>query len=547
MNTSSPPFCLGIDIGSVQVKVVVLDVSGTIVFRACRPSQGRSAKNALACVRELIDERGDELLVRVGVTGSGRRLFVGEGARHVNEVMAAAAAVRAVRPNASTVIDVGGQLSKWIKLGDPNGESIVADFATNGACAAGSGAFVEQQAQRLKLDTAVLGTLAAEAARPATVAGRCSVFAKSDMIHLQQKGTPTEEIALGLCFAMARTFLGTVVASAELDPPVVLVGGAAASPGLVRAFREVAKLEPAEVQALDQPVFACAHGAALHAQDCLPIALRDLAIVLEACVEEIERKREQSARLQPLPALDLDVLTNETPAAPEGELEVYLGVDVGSVSTNIVAVSREFELLHGEYLATRGRPSDVLLEGIEALRTRFGDRLRVLGVGTTGSGRHLAAAMLGADVVHNEITAQMVSAVQFVPDVETIFEIGGQDSKFISIRDGHLADFEMNKICSAGTGSFLEEQAHRLGVSIIGEFAERALRAKAPCDLGTQCTVFMDTELVRAQQAGATIDDLCAGLALSVARNYLDRVVARRPVGGSVVFQGGTASNRAVV
>jgi predicted CoA-substrate-specific enzyme activase len=228
-------------------------------------------------------------------------------------------------------------------------------------------------------------------------------------------------------------------------------------------------------------------------------------------------------------------------------VEAWLGVDVGSVSTNLVLLGSDFQVIEGLYLRTRGRPVEVLGEGLDLLRERFGDRLRVLGCGTTGSGRHLAARVLGADVVRNEITAQLVSAAHYVPEVDTVFEIGGQDSKYIGLRDGHLAGFEMNKICAAGTGSFLEEQAEMLGVSIFDEFAALALDAAAPRDLGTRCTVFMEAELRAAQQEGASLPDLCAGLACSVARNYLEKVVAGRPVGRRVVFQGGTASNAAVV
>jgi predicted CoA-substrate-specific enzyme activase len=190
---------------------------------------------------------------------------------------------------------------------------------------------------------------------------------------------------------------------------------------------------------------------------------------------------------------------------------------------------------------------DVLREGLEHIRRRFEHRLEIRGVGTTGSGRHLAARLIGADVVHNEITAQMVSALHYAPDTDTIFEIGGQDSKYISIRDGRLADFEMNKICAGGTGSFLEEQAQHLGINIIDEFAALALQAAAPCDLGARCTVFMESELLRAQEHGVSVADVCAGLAYAVARNYLDRVVAGRSIGTHVSFQGGTASNAAVV
>jgi predicted CoA-substrate-specific enzyme activase len=230
-----------------------------------------------------------------------------------------------------------------------------------------------------------------------------------------------------------------------------------------------------------------------------------------------------------------------------GPVRAFLGADVGSVSTNLVLLDPSLALIQGIYLPTRGRPIEVLQEGLDLVRRRFGGRLAILGAGTTGSGRHLAAGLIGADVVHNEITSQMISALHYAPETDTIFEIGGQDSKYIAIRDGRLADFEMNKICAGGTGSFLEEQAERLGIDIIGEFAALALEAAAPCDLGARCTVFMDTEVVRAQARGATLPDLCAGLAYSVARNYLEKVVGGRSIGAHILFQGGTASNAAVV
>lgn len=154
------------------------------------------------------------------------------------------------------------------------------------------------------------------------------------------------------------------------------------------------------------------------------------------------------------------------------------------MSTNLVLLNSESKLLQGIYLPTAGRPVEALNRGLNQIRERFGKRLHVLGVGTTGSGRHLAAKLINADVIHNEITAQMVSSVLFAPETDTIFEIGGQDSKYISVRNGSLADFEMNKICAGGTGSFLEEQAERLGIRIFGEFAELALQGSNPCDLG---------------------------------------------------------------
>ena len=231
----------------------------------------------------------------------------------------------------------------------------------------------------------------------------------------------------------------------------------------------------------------------------------------------------------------------------EGPVEAYLGVDVGSVSTNLVLLSPEGKVYEAIYLPTRGRPIEVIGQGLDMIRDAVGERLRVLGVAVTGSGRHLAAHLLGADLVKNEITCQLRAAVEVAADVDTIFEIGGQDSKYIHVRDGRIDDFVMNKICAAGTGSFLEEQAEHLGVAIVDEFSRLAAASTAPADLGCQCTVFMHSEVVAAQRRGVSTPDLCAGLAYSVARNYLDRVVAGRPIGRSIMFQGGVASNPSVV
>ncbi len=199
------------------------------------------------------------------------------------------------------------------------------------------------------------------------------------------------------------------------------------------------------------------------------------------------------------------------------------------------------------YLPTRGRPVDVLREGLDILRERFRGGLEVLGCGATGSGRYLAARLLGADVVKNEITCQMLGARRFIPGVESIFEIGGQDSKFIAVQDSGIADFVMNKICAAGTGSFLEEQARELGIDIYSDFAPLAFGSEAPLDLGSRCTVFMETEVINAVRHGAPAGAICAGLSYAIVKNYLNKVVGNRPLDSTIVLQGGVASNDAVV
>ncbi|MBW2277079.1 MAG: hypothetical protein JRF63_06270, partial [Deltaproteobacteria bacterium] len=346
------------------------------------------------------------------------------------------------------------------------------------------------------------------------------------------------------CQALARTFAATVLEGRQLQPPVVLAGGLGTNPGVLRALVEVSGLPAEAFHAPTDPKALCAVGAALLAADSKPV---DLGVLVNLDTAHLRKHRGQTAHTLP-PLSEVRVAEAVPSAIPEaGSVKAYLGVDVGSVSTNLALISPDNELLVGLYLRTRGKPVEVLAEGLAELARQFGDRLSVMGVGATGSGRHLAAQLLGADVVRNEITAQLVSATRYVPEVDTVLEIGGQDSKYIGTRGGHLSGFEMNKICAAGTGSFLEEQADGLGVSIFDEFAALAFESTSPRDLGSKCTVFMEAELHRAQQEGTQLSDICSGLAYSVARNYLEKVVAGREIGETVVFQGGTASNAAVV
>ena len=232
-------------------------------------------------------------------------------------------------------------------------------------------------------------------------------------------------------------------------------------------------------------------------------------------------------------------------------IDVYLGIDVGSVSTNLVVIDSSGNLLKEIYVPTAGRPIEVVTAELREIAQELGDRIHVCGVGTTGSGRELIGELAGADTVNDEITAHKTGTMHVcrqlgMPDVDTIFEIGGQDAKFIRIRHGVVVDFTMNEACAAGTGSFLEEQAEKLGVAIKGEFARLALSSRNPIRLGERCTVFMGRDVSSLLLKGAAVGDLCAGLAYSVALNYLNRVVRGRNIGDVIYFQGGTAYNDAV-
>ncbi|MDM7916796.1 MAG: acyl-CoA dehydratase activase, partial [Candidatus Eisenbacteria bacterium] len=278
----------------------------------------------------------------------------------------------------------------------------------------------------------------------------------------------------------------------------------------------------------------------------------DLERVSEASLGSDTMPRARPLDLGKVIALRDRVLPYEMPSSGNGSpVEVALGIDIGSVSTNVVLLTREGQIVREIYTRTQGRPIEVVTAALAELRGELGKRIAVRAVGTTGSGRELIGELVGADTVNDEITAHKTGAsfiarTMLGSPVHTIFEIGGQDAKYIRIEDGIVVDFAMNEACAAGTGSFLEERAEVLGVCIKGEFASRALASTSPVRLGERCTVFMERDVNAYQQRGASTEDLLAGLALSVATNYINRVVRGRKIDGVIFFQGGTAYNDAV-
>lgn len=222
--------------------------------------------------------------------------------------------------------------------------------------------------------------------------------------------------------------------------------------------------------------------------------------------------------------------------------EYCLGVDVGSVSTNLVLTEGDGDIAEKLYLRTGGRPADALIKGLNMLTERLGDDIRITAAGTTGSGRQLAGVILGADSVKNEITAHAAAACRMVPGVRTVLEIGGQDSKIILLKDGMVSDFAMNTVCAAGTGSFLDRQASRLEIP-IEEFGGYALRSKSPVRIAGRCAVFAESDMIHKQQSGHCNEDIIAGLCDALVRNYLNNLARGKQISEPVVFQGGVAAN----
>jgi predicted CoA-substrate-specific enzyme activase len=538
---------LGLDVGSVSVDAVVLGSEGKLLEAGYTRTQGRPLTVAAEVLQDIFTRYPREGFAAGAVTGAGAPALAPLiDALEVNEIIALTRGVGSLHPETRAIIDMGGEDAKLILVGaDGAGGLKIDDFAMNTMCAAGTGSFLDQQSHRLQLTIEQFSEVALKSKSPPRLAGRCSVFAKSDMIHLQQEATPDYDIVAGLCFAMARNLRSNIAKGKTVTPPVCFTGGVAANQGVRRALVEIMGLTPKELIVPEH--FACvgALGAALTARD------RGLARPLAGLAALRARAAETARETKRLPGLSWgahhrdDLKRIDTP--PAGPLTGYLGVDVGSISTNVVVIDENMKVLARQYLATAGRPLEAVKEGLRRVGDQMGERLTILGAGTTGSGRYLTADFIGADIARNEITAQATAAAAIDPTVDTIFEIGGQDSKYISLKNGAIVDFMMNKVCAAGTGSFLEEQAEKLSIQIKGEFGARALAAPDPVRMGERCTVFMESDLVAHQAAGEEIDDLVAGLSYSIVQNYLNKVVEDRPVGEKVFYQGATAANRGIV
>lgn len=466
------------------------------------------------------------------------------------------------------------------------------DFEMNDSCAAGTGSFFEDQMQRLGLSIEDYSSVVAKTKSIPRLSGRCAVFAKTDIIHRQQEGVAVEDILLGLSYALIRSYKSMVVRGLPERKPLLLAGGVVHNAGVIRAIKDVFNLADDELFASEDTALLQAYGAASVAQ----AHMRGKDVTGAACassngassndagsddagsdgassndagsdgavksapelIYSLQQallgsvKQQTLPRLHPLadegylPGVGYSLREVDWEATSHNPIACFLGVDVGSTSTNLVLLDQSHSLLDAQYLRTRGDAKLAVREGLTSLKERLDGKIRILAVGVTGSGRTRMGEFIGADTVRDEITAQAQAAAEANNEVDTVFEIGGQDSKYISLKSGQVADFQMNKICAAGTGSFIEEQALRLAIP-LNEYGALAFSSQAPVDLGERCTVFVETAINAALSRGAEKQDIAAGLALSIVRNYLHKVVGSKPVGSHVVLQGGVAYNPAIV
>ncbi len=530
-------YYLGLDIGSVQAKLALIDENGSITWLGVE----KITSNPKAAVNSLLARLGEKAsldqIMASGVSGSGKAVIPKEfNWAEYSSSLAIASGLLYRHPDARTIIQIGGQTSLVIELED--GLRKPWKVASNPLCAAGTGRFLEQQAYRLGISMDDFASLALKCqGSPPRIAARCSVFAKSDLIHLQQKGAPVEAMLYALCESIARMVAS--LSKGTFAEPVYFVGGVAANSAIVKAINEMLSARSGHQVQVTVP------------ENYLYIAAFGSALLSRGKSSHVAMLPEANARQRYFEMTQLEIVSlpgNEVNQAIEGPCPGYLGVDVGSTSTKAVILDESGKkILAKNYLMTAGRPIDAVRQVFRNLLRDGAGKVNITGVGVTGSGRYLVGSFIGADLIKNEITAQTRAAAEIDAEAD-IIEIGGQDSKLVIKRNGIVVDYQMNKACAAGTGSFIDELAEMLGVSVKnGDFARLAFAAPHTIDLGTRCAAFMGQAVPSAQQEGVPLEVITASLSNSIAKNYLSKVVGTRKLGSKIILTGAVFYNQAVV
>lgn len=553
---------VGIDAGSVSLNCMVIDQDKNIVYESPYLRHlGRVEEEVLGLMHGLYGEFTPERIRAVAFTGNhGKKISEKLGGFYEFESITQVLGVLHLHPDVRTIISMGGQDTALFQIRQNGGQEGPSTweleyFNTNGPCASGTGSFIDQQAQRLatsiysdrvdvsrgQIDTILADFIALglKSHKPAHVACRCTVFTKSDMIHLQNKGERLEDIIYGLHTGNARNYMSTIVSNRSLEDPILFVGGLSLNELQIRAFRAYF---PHLIVPPHSPS-AGALGVAIHALES-GVENRLDPDRLKNAEEIIDLPAASPLRIRKTVFPEQN-LAGRSPA--DGRVPAYLGIDIGSTTTKYALMLENREIIHKSYVHTQGKPIEVTQKLLKIILDELGGRIDIRGVATTGSGRNVVGDFLNADLIIDEITAHARGAVEIDPDIDTIFEIGGQDSKYVSIAHTHPLDFDMNKVCAAGTGSFLHELANKYGINIVGEFQEVALSSERPVKLAERCTVFMESDLVSYHQKGVPKRDLIAGLCYAIVYNYLNRVVGKRKIGQRVMFLGGPSLNKAVV
>lgn len=549
-------FRLGIDIGSTTAKAALLDADNHSQFTSYRRHNAETLNTLKSMLAEAKESLGDAE-VEVLVTGSaGMGVCERFDLPFIQEVIASAEAVRQLYPQVNTLIDIGGEDAKMIFFR----EGSVPDIRMNGSCAGGTGAFIDEMANLLNVPIQDLDALASRHTTIYPIASRCGVFAKTDLQNLLSRDIPRADIAASVFHAVVLQTMASLARGYTPTPSILFCGGPLTFlPTLKHSFMKHLRLTDDDVLDLKDGQLFPAIGAALAKS-----TVRQTFSLSELIARLGEERQHQSAASNRLPVLFKDQADYQEWEAARtrhriervdvGSLNgdpLFLGVDSGSTTTKIVVVDEKGRVAFEHYASNKGDAIGAAQNGLSAAAGRFAEHGRDLHIArsmVTGYGEDLIRAAFGLDEGMVETLAHFRAAKAFDPEVSFIMDIGGQDMKAIFVKDGFIQDIKINEACSSGCGTFIENFARNMGYT-APEFAKEATKGEAPCDLGTRCTVFMNSKVKQSLREGAPITDISAGLAYSVIKNALHKVLKITNIdllGAHIVVQGGTFRNPAV-
>ncbi|WP_340110968.1 acyl-CoA dehydratase activase [Maribellus mangrovi] len=549
---------LGIDVGSVAISVIILNHKKKIIDTAYDYHDGKIANKLI----ELLSGINLENIYGIATTSS-TPTYIRSTSVYDNRITYITAA-KSLHKNVGSILIVGGEKFGLVTFDD---KQQYRKFKGNSSCAAGTGSFLDQQSRRLNLDSISNFCDLANSNKGdfPKIASRCSVFAKTDLIHTQQEGYSLPEICDGLCYGLAKNIVDTLFSPGSINQPMIFAGGVSLNKAVAGHIEKLIGIKPVIGQ---HSHLYGAIGAAINLIDDKkkPLGFNFNApgdILLEDKKGKTYFHKPLKLELSAYPDFTSFEAYNYEPKivkhAPKVEVDIYtelkdqvydvlLGIDIGSTSTKAILTDKNKNVLAGFYTRTSGQPViavRIIFEAIQNIIQLKNIQLNILGSGTTGSGRKFVGKIIGADIIPDEITAHARAAVELDPDVDTIIEIGGQDAKFTTLSKGSVTFSVMNNVCAAGTGSFIEEQAKKLGVS-LSEYSGKAMHTASPM-ASDRCTVFMERDLNHYLNENYSTNEILASVLHSVRENYLSKVAVVKNIGNKIFFQGATAKNQALV
>ena len=539
---------LGIDVGSTTVKFVLCE-GKNIIYKTYERHLSKVREKTSEILGEVSKLVGDREFFAAISGSAGLGLAQSIGVPFVQEVFATSEIVKAVEPDASCVIELGGEDAKIIFFDGG------CDERMNGSCAGGTGAFIDQMAVLLNVTVDELDKLSLNYTQIYPIASRCGVFAKTDIQPLLNQGARKEDVAASIYQAVVNQTIAGLAQGRRIEGKVLFLGGPLYyCKGLGNRFKETLKLSDENAVFPDYARISVAWGAALYAEKS------GLKVTASGLMSKIASAKGgiSTNRLPPLFENDRQYREfeerHESANVPACEIakysgKAYLGIDCGSTTTKLALINDKKEILYSYYSSNKGNPVEIIREQLEKIYSLCGDRITICGSAVTGYGEELIKNAFSVDFGLVETIAHYTAAKHFCKDVDFILDIGGQDIKCFKIRNGAIDSIMLNEACSSGCGSFLETFAKSLGCP-IEEFARKGLFAKAPVNLGSRCTVFMNSSVKQSQKEGASVEDISAGLSVSVVKNAIYKVIraaSANELGQNIVVQGGTFHNDAVL